>query len=279
VARAAAFSRGIGKTVIEMEREVPGFVANRLQEALWREALHMVANGDATVDQIDAAITQGPGLRWPVHGPCLTFHLAGGEGGMAHMLDHFGPSLRAPWTHLEAPELTAELRDAMVEGTAAEADGRDYAALVAERDRAASRSAGPSSRRAGPPSGPDQRPVAEDGRGAVEVGPAVGARDPLLDGVDGEHAAAGDAPVLLLGQRDRGVLLALGPGLLPLGHVRHGARAGRRRPGRPIRQARSARGGRPSRSVANDPIPKARAFSMRPYATRSMLLVVSHARW
>jgi carnitine 3-dehydrogenase len=136
VARAAAFYRGIGKTVIEMEREVPGFVANRLQEALWREALHMVANGDATVDQIDAAITQGPGLRWPVHGPCLTFHLAGGEGGMAHMLDHFGPSLRAPWTHLEAPELTAALRDAMVEGTAAEADGRDYAALVAERDRA-----------------------------------------------------------------------------------------------------------------------------------------------
>ncbi|WP_433027531.1 3-hydroxyacyl-CoA dehydrogenase NAD-binding domain-containing protein [Actinomycetospora sp. CA-053990] len=136
VARAAAFYRGIGKAVIEMERELPGFVANRLQEALWREALHMVANGDATVDQIDAAITQGPGLRWPVHGPCLTFHLAGGEGGMAHMLDHFGPSLRAPWTHLEAPELTGALRDAMVEGTAAEADGRDYAALVAERDRA-----------------------------------------------------------------------------------------------------------------------------------------------
>ncbi|WP_328306066.1 3-hydroxyacyl-CoA dehydrogenase NAD-binding domain-containing protein [Actinomycetospora sp. NBC_00405] len=136
VRRAAGFYRGVGKTVIEMEREVPGFVANRLQEALWREALHMVANGDATVDQIDDAITQGPGLRWPVHGPCLTFHLAGGEGGMAHMLDHFGPSLRAPWTHLEAPELTDALRDAMVEGTAAEADGRDYATLVAERDRA-----------------------------------------------------------------------------------------------------------------------------------------------
>jgi carnitine 3-dehydrogenase len=136
VARASAFYRGIGKSVIEMDREVPGFVANRLQEALWREALHMVANGDATVDQIDDAITQGPGLRWPVHGPCLTFHLAGGEGGMAHMLDHFGPSLLAPWTRLDAPELTGELRDAMVEGTAGEAGDRDYPALVAERDRA-----------------------------------------------------------------------------------------------------------------------------------------------
>ncbi|MDT7743828.1 MAG: carnitine 3-dehydrogenase [Actinomycetota bacterium] len=136
VKAAAEFYRGLGKSVIEMDREVPGFVANRLQEALWREALHMVANGEATVDQIDAAITDGPGLRWPVQGPCLTFHLAGGEGGMAHMLDHFGPSLLAPWTRLEAPELTAELRDAMVEGTATEAGGRDVAALVAERDRA-----------------------------------------------------------------------------------------------------------------------------------------------
>ena len=71
-----------------------------------------------------------------MHGPCLTFHLAGGEGGMAHMLDHFGPSLLAPWTRLAAPELTGALRDAMVAGTAAEAGTRDFAALVAERDRA-----------------------------------------------------------------------------------------------------------------------------------------------
>jgi carnitine 3-dehydrogenase len=133
VKSAAEFYRGIGKSVIEMDREVPGFVANRLQEALWREALHMVANGEATVEQIDTSITEGPGLRWPVHGPCRTFHLAGGEGGMAHMLDHFGPSLLAPWTRLDAPELTPELRDAMVEGTAAD---RSFDDLVAERDRA-----------------------------------------------------------------------------------------------------------------------------------------------
>ncbi|MEJ2863965.1 3-hydroxyacyl-CoA dehydrogenase NAD-binding domain-containing protein [Actinomycetospora flava] len=150
--RAADFYRGIGKSVIEMDRELPGFVANRLQEALWREALHMVANDEATVEQIDAAITEGPGLRWPVHGPCLTFHLAGGEGGMAHMLDHFGPSLLAPWTRLAAPELTGELRDAMVTGTAAEADTRDFPTLVAERDRAviAIRRAVETARRASP---------------------------------------------------------------------------------------------------------------------------------
>jgi carnitine 3-dehydrogenase len=136
VERAAEFYRRVGKTVITMDREVPGFIANRLQEALWREALHMIDNGEATVEQIDTAITAGPGLRWPIQGPMLTFHLAGGEGGMAHMLDHFGPSLKAPWTRLEAPELTPELRDAVVEGCEDEAGKRTIADLVAERDRA-----------------------------------------------------------------------------------------------------------------------------------------------
>jgi carnitine 3-dehydrogenase len=133
---ASEFYRHVGKSVITMDRELPGFIANRLQEALWREALHMVAAGEATVEQIDTAITDGPGLRWPVHGPCLTFHLAGGEGGMAHMLDHFGPSLKAPWTRLDAPELTQQLRDDMVAGCDTAAGERSIADLVAERDRA-----------------------------------------------------------------------------------------------------------------------------------------------
>jgi carnitine 3-dehydrogenase len=135
VAWASDFFRLAGKSVITMEQEVPGFIANRLQEALWREALHMVAAGEATVEQIDLSITDGPGLRWPVHGPMLTFHLAGGQGGMAHMLDHFGPSLLSPWTRLQAAELTPELRDAVVEGCDREAAGRTIDELVAERDR------------------------------------------------------------------------------------------------------------------------------------------------
>jgi carnitine 3-dehydrogenase len=130
-----ALFRHAGKSVITMDHEVPGFIANRLQEALWREALHMVAAGEATVEQIDLSITDGPGLRWPIHGPMLTFHLAGGQGGMAHMLDHFGPSLQSPWTRLQAAELTPELRDAVVDGCEREADGRTIDDLVAERDR------------------------------------------------------------------------------------------------------------------------------------------------
>ncbi|MFI7382352.1 3-hydroxyacyl-CoA dehydrogenase NAD-binding domain-containing protein [Streptomyces sp. NPDC049813] len=132
---ASRFYEVAGKSVITMDREVPGFIANRLQEALWREALHMVANGEATVRDIDASITEGPGLRWAVMGPMLTFALAGGEGGMAHMLDHFGPSLKAPWTRLEAPELDRELYDAVVAGCDEAADGRTIAELVARRDQ------------------------------------------------------------------------------------------------------------------------------------------------
>ena len=95
----------------------------------------MVANGEATPAQIDASITDGPGLRWAFHGPMLTFHLAGGPGGMAHMRDHFGPSLLSPGTRLDAPELTPELRDAVVAGTEEEAGERTIADLVRERDR------------------------------------------------------------------------------------------------------------------------------------------------
>ncbi|MFC7891766.1 3-hydroxyacyl-CoA dehydrogenase NAD-binding domain-containing protein [Streptomyces sp. NPDC057381] len=135
VAWASRFYEVAGKSVITMADEVPGFIANRLQEALWREALHMVANGEATVRDIDLSITEGPGLRWAVMGPMLTFALAGGEGGMAHMLDHFGPSLKSPWTRLEAPELDKALYDAVVAGCDEAADGRSIADLVAERDR------------------------------------------------------------------------------------------------------------------------------------------------
>ncbi len=105
-----------GKVCLTMHHEVPGFVGNRLQEALWREALHMINSGEATVQQIDDSITHGPGLRWALMGPMLTFHLAGGQGGMTHMLDHFGPALLQPWTRLTAPELTPRLRDLVVAG-------------------------------------------------------------------------------------------------------------------------------------------------------------------
>lgn len=134
VAWADTFYQQAGKVSLMLDRELPGFIGNRLQEALWREALHMVAAGEATVDQLDVSIAQGPGLRWALMGPCLTFHLAGGTGGMAHMLDHFGPALLQPWTRLEAPDLTADLRQRMAAGAEKAAAGRSIAQLEEERD-------------------------------------------------------------------------------------------------------------------------------------------------
>jgi carnitine 3-dehydrogenase len=128
------FYASTGKRPLRLSRELPGFVGNRLQEAMWREALHMVAAGEATVEEIDASIAFGPGLRWALMGPCLTFHLAGGSGGMGHMLDHFGAALDEPWTRVQAPPLTPELRDRMIEGCLREAGGRSVAELERLRD-------------------------------------------------------------------------------------------------------------------------------------------------
>jgi carnitine 3-dehydrogenase len=130
----AAFYAAVGKRPLRLSRELPGFVGNRLQEAMWREALHMVAAGEATVEEIDEAIAYGPGLRWAQMGPCLTFHLAGGSAGMEHMLDHFGAALLEPWTRLAAPPLTGQLRERMISGCLREAGGRPVAELERLRD-------------------------------------------------------------------------------------------------------------------------------------------------
>ncbi|WP_207460073.1 L-carnitine dehydrogenase [Azospirillum sp. SYSU D00513] len=134
VEEAAAFYRSIGMRPLRVRKEIEGYLSDRLQEALWREALHLVAEGIATTEEIDDAIVYGPGLRYAFMGTCLTFHLAGGEGGMAHMLDQFGPALKLPWTKLVAPELTRELRDRMVEGTEAQAAGWSVKELERWRD-------------------------------------------------------------------------------------------------------------------------------------------------
>ena len=134
IEHAASFYRGIGMHPLHVRTEIEGYISDRLQEALWREALHMVADGVASTGEIDDAIIYGPGLRWAFMGTCLTFHLAGGEAGMRHMLEQFGPALQLPWTRLEAPELNDALIDAMVEGTRAQAAGRSIAELERLRD-------------------------------------------------------------------------------------------------------------------------------------------------
>jgi carnitine 3-dehydrogenase len=129
VAWTESFYKVAGKAPLVMKKEIPGFIATRLQEAIWREALHMVANGEATVEQIDQAVVNGPGPRWALMGPCEIFHVGGGEGGMAYCLDQFGPALKLPWTRLEAPELTDELRNAMVDGCVEMTQGQDFTSL------------------------------------------------------------------------------------------------------------------------------------------------------
>jgi carnitine 3-dehydrogenase len=131
---AARFYRYIGMHALKVRREVPGHLTDRLQEALWREILHMVNDGVATTGELDESIIYGPGLRWAGMGTNLIYHLAGGEPGMRHMLRQFGPCLKWPWTKLEAPELTEELIDRMVEGTQAQAGGRSIRELERLRD-------------------------------------------------------------------------------------------------------------------------------------------------
>lgn len=135
VERAMAFYRAIGKQPIRLHKEVPGHVANRLQAALWREAIHLVAEGVASVADVDAAITHGPGLRWAVLGPHMTFHLGGGPGGMEHFLAHLLGPFEGFWADLGQPRMTAELQRRLVEGVREEAAGRDATSLAAERDR------------------------------------------------------------------------------------------------------------------------------------------------
>ena len=133
---AVEFYRRIGMRPLRVRTEIPGYIADRLLEALWREILHMVAEGVATTAELDDAIRFGPGLRWSFMGTCQIYHLAGGEAGMRHMLEQFGPALKLPWTKLVAPELTDELIDRMVEGTLHQAGGRSIGELERYRDDA-----------------------------------------------------------------------------------------------------------------------------------------------
>lgn len=124
----------LGMRPLHVRKEVPGFIADRLLEALWREALHLVNDGVATTGEIDDAIRFGAGLRWSFMGTFLTYTLAGGNAGMRHFMAQFGPALQLPWTYLPAPELTEALIDRVVEGTAEQQGARSIAELERYRD-------------------------------------------------------------------------------------------------------------------------------------------------
>jgi carnitine 3-dehydrogenase len=136
IARARAFYASIGMHPLHVRNEIEGYLSDRLQEAVWREILHLVNDGVATTGELDEAIAYGPGLRWAFWGTNLIFHLAGGEDGMRHMLHQFGPALKLPWTKLVAPELNDTLIDRMVEGTQQQAGNRSIKELERQRDEA-----------------------------------------------------------------------------------------------------------------------------------------------
>jgi carnitine 3-dehydrogenase len=130
---AAAFYRRVGMRPLHVRREIDGFIADRMMEALWREALWLLHDDIATAEEIDDAIRFGPGLRWAFMGTFLIYRIAGGEPGMGHFMAQFGPSLKWPWTKLmDVPELDEALLDKIVAQSDAQAGGvslRDYERL------------------------------------------------------------------------------------------------------------------------------------------------------
>jgi len=132
--KANKFYKSISMNPIMVKKELPGYLADRLQEALWREALHIINEGYATTKDLDRAIEDGPGLRWSLMGTFLTFHLAGGKAGMKHMLKQFGPALKLPWTKLKAPKLSKKLSARVIKGTKQQAKGKSVSSISNIRD-------------------------------------------------------------------------------------------------------------------------------------------------
>ena len=132
--KAYKFFKSVSMNPIIIKKELPGYLSDRLQEALWREALHIVNDGYASTKDLDRAIEDGPGMRWSLMGTFLTFHLAGGKAGMKHMLEQFGPALKLPWTKLKAPKLSKKLSNIIISGTRTQARGKSVAEISKVRD-------------------------------------------------------------------------------------------------------------------------------------------------
>jgi carnitine 3-dehydrogenase len=135
LARAQAFYESCGKVTIRVRKEVPGHVANRLQSALWREAISLVMEGVASVEDVDKAVSSGPGLRWALMGPHMLFSLASGGLGMAGFIDRYGDSIHRWWKTMGQVTLSPQTRKILVDGVKAEEAGRTFEQLADERDR------------------------------------------------------------------------------------------------------------------------------------------------
>ena len=133
-ARQKQFYESISMSTITLKKEIDGFIADRLMEALWRENLHLINDNIADTSECDDAIRMAAGLRWAIMGTNQTYHLAGGDAGMHHFMAQFGPALKFPWTSLQAPELTDALINKVADGTEKQADGKTVKELEQIRD-------------------------------------------------------------------------------------------------------------------------------------------------
>ena len=136
IERTIAFYASIGKRPIHVPKEVVGHVANRLQAALYREIVYLIEHDVLSVSDADAAVSWGPGLRWGVMGPNLLFHLAGGQGGIHHFMEHLAGPMATWWKDLGQPEFTPGLKEKISQGVLAEAGKQSINDLAEERDRA-----------------------------------------------------------------------------------------------------------------------------------------------
>ena len=135
VEQAISFYASIGKKPIHVRKEVVGHVANRLQGALYREVVYLIEQGVLDVADSDAAVSWGPGLRWGLMGPNLLFHLAGGEGGIQHFMEHLSGPVASWWKDLGTiTEFSPEVKQTIVDGVLKEANGRSITELERERD-------------------------------------------------------------------------------------------------------------------------------------------------
>ncbi len=131
---AEAFYASVGKVTIRVNKEVPAHVANRLQAAVWREAIHLVQDGVASVEDVDKAMWAGPGLRWAAMGPHMLFHLGAGEGGLQDFCERYADSFHRWWDDLGDVEITPDTVRMLTEGIRMEAGGKDVAMQAEKRD-------------------------------------------------------------------------------------------------------------------------------------------------
>ena len=135
VERAKDFYAGIGMKPLVVRKEIDAFIGDRLLEALWREALWLVHDDVATAEEIDDVVRYSFGLRWAQMGTFMVYRIAGGEPGMRHFMNQFGPALKWPWTKLmDVPEFTPALVDKIVEQSDAQAQGYSIRELERIRD-------------------------------------------------------------------------------------------------------------------------------------------------